>query len=423
MRARRWLRGAVALAAVMPASACWVQQKGDNAARIIDAASKATQAGSTTGDMQLLVQVLKIQGQDIKRLAKLRQSQLAGAPGARSSSGAGSGAGATSGAGQAADPAGDALASVSGGSQDGQGGQGKGQAGSGAAAGGGGPAGGLGGAAAPDPTKEQSLPPLPMAIDLAHDRAALAILNRPRGDAPNPAGKAPQARFRPLALYFGWTIYRYTPPANEANGADNQQAATTDAATTPTTVAPPPAPAAAQPADGSDAVEADVPRVWLKLDFAKVNSNRKAELPGLTVFPSVPPTLLVRLLKGCLTGSVRVLGMEDVDGVRTTHYRFNIDRDKATQGMSEKFRRNAELVFERSGFQGSVFRNAEVWLDEQGRPRRLVVRVHQKVRSDLAIVGFSLNLKQFGQPVSIDQPISDATSTVADYPQLVSSRG
>jgi len=123
------------------------------------------------------------------------------------------------------------------------------------------------------------------------------------------------------------------------------------------------------------------------------------------------------------TGSVRVLGMDDVDGVRTTHYRFNIDRDKATQGMPEKYRRAAELVFERSGFKGSVFRNAEVWLDDQGRPRRLVVRIHQQVRSDLAIVGFRLNMKQFGQPVSIDEPIPDATSTVADYPQLVSSRG
>jgi hypothetical protein len=51
------------------------------------------------------------------------------------------------------------------------------------------------------------------------------------------------------------------------------------------------------------------------------------------------------------------------------------------------------------------------------------VRIHQKVRSDEAVVGFRVTLTEFGKAVPIDQPIADATSTVADYPQLVSSRG
>jgi hypothetical protein len=38
------------------------------------------------------------------------------------------------------------------------------------------------------------------------------------------------------------------------------------------------------------------------------------------------------------------------------------------------------------------------------------------------VVGFILTFKKLGGPVSIDAPIPDATSTVADYPQLVSTR-
>src|SRR5947209_14568136 len=82
---RSWIRAVTALAVVAPISGCWVQQKGDNAARIIASASKATAAGSATGDIQFLMQIKKIQGQDIKRLAEERAKQLAGAPGARSS--------------------------------------------------------------------------------------------------------------------------------------------------------------------------------------------------------------------------------------------------------------------------------------------------------------------------------------------------
>ena len=55
--------------------------------------------------------------------------------------------------------------------------------------------------------------------------------------------------------------------------------------------------------------------------------------------------------------------------------------------------------------------------------RAMFLSSFSSLRSDAAIVGFRLTLTQFGQPVSIDQPIADATSTVADYPQLVSSRG
>src|SRR5436190_16785875 len=77
-----------ALVAMSGTSACYVQQKGDRAARVIGAASLASEAGTAVGDIQFTVRIVKVQGQDIKRVAKLRASQLAAAPtGGRSPAG------------------------------------------------------------------------------------------------------------------------------------------------------------------------------------------------------------------------------------------------------------------------------------------------------------------------------------------------
>jgi hypothetical protein len=238
---------------------------------------------------------------------------------------------------------------------------------------------------------QQVSPPIGVQVDFTRDRAEMVPLH---------SGTPGQAS--PLVIYSHWSLYRYSAPAKA-----------------PAVAAEPAAPT--QPAaPNADDSEADVPRVWTKLDFASIDPKARATLQNLTTFPSVSPSLLVRFLKGALTGSVKTLGQESIDGVPTTHYRFNIDRDKAVQGMHDKDKQIVTLLLQRSGFTGSVFRKAEVWLDDQGRARRLVIHFHQAVgRSDAADIGFRLTLSDFGKPVAIELPIADAISTVADYPQLV----
>ena len=391
MRDRRWFRHWVGVSAALAlsgaASGCWVQQKGADAARVIRSASRATEAGTATGDIQFTVRIVKVQGQDIERVARLRAQQLAAAPGGGRVPAGGNGNGGGGAQSATAAPGGDvsaALVPIAGGPAPAAAPAAPGQASQ------------AGQAAQPerDPTKEQVSPPFAISVDLAHDRAAIAAVDN--------------GTDVPLARYFGWTLFRFAPPVNidlkAAIAADKKPAPATDATSE------------------SDTEATELPRVWLKLDYAHIDSKKKAELQGITLFPSVPPTFLVRLLKGCLTGSVKVEGIDTLDGVRTTHYRFNLDRYKAMQGMSDKDRRTTELIFQRSGFTTAVSRNAEVWLDEQGRPRRFLVRFNQHIRSDAAVVGFVLNFKKVGEPVAIDAPISDVTSTVADFPQLVSGR-
>src|SRR5207249_4429508 len=115
---------------------------------------------------------------------------------------------------------------------------------------GGGPApagpGGQGGPGRPGPidiTKEQVSPPLGLSLDLAGNRAAIVVPGN--GDFP-------------VARYFGWTLYRFAPPANVPANLIAQATAQK-----PPTPAPAPANASAT-GDDSGADEVDLPRVWLK---------------------------------------------------------------------------------------------------------------------------------------------------------------
>lgn len=163
-------------------------------------------------------------------------------------------------------------------------------------------------------------------------------------------------------------------------------------------------------------------RSWSKLDFAKVGRKDTNTLGGVTGVNPINPTYLLRLLAGALSGSVRRLGPTTVNGLPTTHYRMNVDRGKAFSRLPDKVRQAADKAFKSDDVKGSVYHDAEVWLDADGLPRRVVLRIPQEIDSDnLFRVTYTIDLTKFGAPVAIKAPGRDDTAEVTSLNALLDS--
>jgi hypothetical protein len=116
------------------------------------------------------------------------------------------------------------------------------------------------------------------------------------------------------------------------------------------------------------------------------------------------PALLVPLLAGALDGSVERVGSATLGAVRTTHYRFTLDRKRATAGFDRDRAATYRTLFTLFEVADRVI-PAEVWLDDDGLPRRLVVVLPGRIgRTKLTELSVRLDLETFGQPIRVEVP-------------------
>lgn len=171
-------------------------------------------------------------------------------------------------------------------------------------------------------------------------------------------------------------------------------------------------------------------RAWSRLDFSRVGRKDKNKLANVNVVNPVNPTYLVRMLAGTLSGSVEDLGPATVNGVRTTHFRMSIDRSKAFARYGDKAHQAIDKAFKSNNFTGNVYKNAEAWIGADGLPRRFILPVRQKldlggvqnvgIEAVFAIT-YTVDLSDFGAPVTIRAPHADATAEVNTLNELLAS--
>lgn len=168
--------------------------------------------------------------------------------------------------------------------------------------------------------------------------------------------------------------------------------------------------------DGAGAGSPRRGRQWVKLDFDRVPRRANDQVAGSL---GIDPSDLVRLLRGTLAGSVRVVGADDLSGTSTTHYAINVSRDKAGRELDGRERIRLEKVFRANAVE-SDSNKAEVWLDADGRARRLVVRLRQRLdsaaRADLVV---TIDVDRYGMAVTGKAPERREVATVASFGQLV----
>jgi hypothetical protein len=176
-------------------------------------------------------------------------------------------------------------------------------------------------------------------------------------------------------------------------------------------------------------------RPWVQLDFSRIDARRGPPASPPIGFSGLSPVALTDLLAGTLSGSARVVGQQDIAGTPTTHYRLNIDWDKAKsdQGreaaglpkLSKKRSEALQRVYEQMGISDPIF-PSEVWLDARGLPHKLTAAVKQTVEIteqnrkrhlhfETKII---LELSDFSSPVSLDVPSKQQLIQVGGFGEL-----
>jgi hypothetical protein len=173
---------------------------------------------------------------------------------------------------------------------------------------------------------------------------------------------------------------------------------------------------------------ASTQRPWVRLDLTTIDpdeiDNSEVEVAEaarrLQHIAGVDnPLFLLKLLRGTLTGSVDDLAEDSVRGVPTRHYRLNIDREKAVKDEDEDVQDAYEALFKTFFATRTVF-PGEVWLDDEGVPRRYEITLKSSVRRHaLADIELTVELFDLGQPVQIALPGKGETAKVDGLGSLV----
>jgi len=123
------------------------------------------------------------------------------------------------------------------------------------------------------------------------------------------------------------------------------------------------------------------------------------------------PADMLQSLRGA--GDVREVGHTMIDGTETTHYRADIDVQKAMEKVPEKYRATAEQGMKVLGTTFPI----DVWIDNDGLPRRFAIDIEIPGKGS---VKESIDYTDFGADVSIDAPPADEVQSMADFQRAAS---
>jgi hypothetical protein len=171
-------------------------------------------------------------------------------------------------------------------------------------------------------------------------------------------------------------------------------------------------------------------RTWARLDLTGLEHERPLDTrdmpPGQilnAIASTLNPVFLVELVEGALTGSVERVGPDTVADVPVTRYDANISFDKAMTELDfDDEQREVRLrLFRLLGSRKDVV-PAQIWVDEDGRLRRLRVEFEQRISRQRAnTVIATVELHAFGGEVVLDPPAEESTVTYERFGRLVRS--
>lgn len=169
---------------------------------------------------------------------------------------------------------------------------------------------------------------------------------------------------------------------------------------------------AALAGQGGETPSASGGRSWLRLEFSGLYDNRERDARNSVGSNLVNPAYMLDLLRGALMGSVKRVGRDEVRGTPTTRYRLNIAPDKAFEDAPKRRQEAMIAGLTLMGVTSDVL-PAEVWLDDDGLPRRVKVRFREvRSRRDILELSVTLELFDYGAPVRITLPKSAETAEV-----------
>ncbi|GGX89828.1 putative lipoprotein [Streptomyces minutiscleroticus] len=145
---------------------------------------------------------------------------------------------------------------------------------------------------------------------------------------------------------------------------------------------------------------------WTKVDLGKLQSSGAM---GNTQVSN--PADSLAYTRSLSEENVEKVGTEKIGGVRTTHYRVDVDLGKLAEGNAEQERK----LRQRLGDEVPV----DLWIDDEGLMRRQQVSLTVKDASGQgsgrkATVKTVMNLSGFGTPVDVSAPPAGDTADMTD---------
>jgi hypothetical protein len=154
-------------------------------------------------------------------------------------------------------------------------------------------------------------------------------------------------------------------------------------------------------------------RRWLKVDVAKLGGAGAGGLGGSTQLGGNDPSQGLAYLRAAET--VTDLGPESVRGEPARHYRAVIDLQKAAAELPAEARSRIQRLLRESG---SPKRPTDVWIDAQGRVRKLVYALPKMAGAQGGQAG-TVSVEYFGFGTPVPAPVLPPASQVLDAGALL----
>jgi hypothetical protein len=162
-------------------------------------------------------------------------------------------------------------------------------------------------------------------------------------------------------------------------------------------------------------IAAQIPggKPWVKIDIETAGRQAGLDVAQFGGFDQSDPTQALQYLEGASDDTTEV-GEEDVRGTPTTHYRATLDLRKAADGLSGEAREAFESGIDELGVTKVP---ADIWVDEEGRARKLTytVDVSEVSGGEADRVVVTMELFDFGVEVDASPPAADEVFDVSSF--------
>lgn len=134
---------------------------------------------------------------------------------------------------------------------------------------------------------------------------------------------------------------------------------------------------------------------WVRMDMTSVAG-------GASQF-SQDPSQYLSFLRGA-SDEIEEVGTEEIDGVTTTHYEAELSFDKILeQAPDEEAADEIRAQLEALGGELDSI-PSEVWIDEDGLPRRMQVEMSVEAQGQTADMEITMDLFDYGVDVNVEPP-------------------
>lgn len=152
---------------------------------------------------------------------------------------------------------------------------------------------------------------------------------------------------------------------------------------------------------------------WIKLDLEALSKQSGVDVAQLEQSTPTDPSQSLQYLLG-VSKDVHVVGQDSVRGTSTTHYRVSIDLN----ALADKGSVSKDAIRRLSQLQGGAQIPADVWIDAQGRVRRMRLSLNLPGSASSTVAGGTMTetieYYDFGVPVNVTLPPASEVTDLSD---------